>query len=182
MTLTQTLNRTKNISRQQVYPISPLRKDFLKFIDSEIRPLISLLKEKNLMVISSCQGHSLIEPRYITLAFASGRSRSEFENKILELLPGKLLTLQRLETLTREKISGKIIVHGDRDNEIKGCNFLFNQNRSYFCFLKITIGMTVDFDQNLNTSIPSQIRVIFHNLFKRSSTTKNFEKILRSFT
>ena len=171
-------------SRTQIQAVSPFRADLLDFIDEGIKSLVSIIVKNGHLLMYSCEGHKLSKPRYLVFAFTSLRSRELFLEKLPEESTLQHYSYVYLETLTEEIINDELVTHGSRQNEISGCNYLFNKNEDFYCFVRIVIGY--EFSDNLffrqkGFCVPlkkmiTKLKVIVLNLLFRKVETKNFEK------
>lgn len=173
------------LSRNQKAPISFLKKDFIEYVDVKIRDLVQDFVKAGYLPISSCEGHSLFLPRYVVLAFTSIDTRNDFIKKI-EKFKDQIL-FQEIETCTYEVINGVRYEYGTIANEIKGLNFIFAKQESFYCFLRITIGRGVSSDKEGEENIYKKIRFSFllhktaiYNFLFRESIMHRLSLLLKS--
>lgn len=122
---------------------SPYSQDFESFLDPAIKQLVLSLVDKGYMPCYSCEGHKLYKPRYVIVGFGSGEARETFSNLIIKKWERTLFSIERLDSLTIEKIEGQSFTHQTAEEEIRGFNQLFIRNYERYCFLKINIGLTI---------------------------------------
>lgn len=158
---------------------SPYSQDFESILDPDIRNLVLTLLRKGYLPCYSCQGHALSKPRYFVLAFGSNQSRQEFLQKVFLGKHSTAYPYQELETLSSETIKGEVIDHVTREQEILGLNQLFFKNYEAYCFLRIHIGLVIDYKQMGSMEfIARQIHVVIYNfLFRQILTHKLLDKI-----
>ncbi len=171
-------------SRKQVQSVSPFRPDFLDYIDEEIRDLVSVVIDNGHLLIYSCEGHKLGKPRYLSFSFVSTIDRDDFIKGLQNDSSLRHYSIECLDTFSEEIIDGNLITHGTIENEVKGCNYIFNRKEQSYCFVRLTIGYALadelftgeeSYFENMKWTI-LKFRAIILNFFIRKFETKNFER------
>lgn len=171
-------------SRTQVQSISYRTENFEDYIDEKVRSLVLSLIAAGQLPISSCEGHSYAEPRFLIIAFTSKLGRQDFIHKI-QKLQGKIQWVE-YETNSYEVIDGIRHDHVSVDVEIKGLNHLFSKRETFYCFLKIFIGQKVspeleyakEFRKKLVFSLLYNKARLYNFMF-REHTTRQLEKLFK---
>lgn len=155
-------------------PQSPYSKGFEDCLDPKMKKIVLTLVNKGLLPSSSCQGHSLLEPRYVVLCFGSQSERNDFKNS----LPG--FFTRESDTQSKEVIDDQEFVHQSREDEIRGFNYLFVRNYEQYWFLRIYLGAFVEIgkDEPWFLVKGKQLITILLNLCLRELHTKYFLKRL----
>lgn len=155
-------------------PQSPYSKGFEDCLDPKMKKIVMTLVRKGYLPSSSCQGHSLLEPRYVVLCFGSRESRLQFK----DLFPGFLT--KESDSVAQEKIEDQVFRHQSRQEEIQGFNLLFLRNFEQYWFLRIYLGAYVDIaeDESWIAVKGKQVLTVLLNLCFRPIHTKYFEKKL----
>ncbi len=177
-------DRDIDLYRNQISSISPYTANFIDYIDPKLREIVTILCSKNYLPAYSCQGHSIVEPRYLVLAFGDLAQRNIFK-KSLETLPSRhWIKLEELETLSIEKIRGRIHTWQSVEEETRGFNFLYCRNYKSYCFLKIVIAKDSHYPHGGNFSdiMSFYFKKIYfgaYNYFFREKATKLFAQDLQ---
>lgn len=64
------------------HSVTPYAKKFWDNIEEKIQPLIKALKDKGYLSMSSCQGHSLMDRRFVMLIFPSKEAALQFQQNL----------------------------------------------------------------------------------------------------
>lgn len=171
-------------SRTQMHPLPYQKNDFAEYIDENVRSLVLTLIQAGQLPVSSCEGHSYVEPRFLTVAFTNLADRQKFINKIKNL-EGKI-KWDELETLSYEYIDGLRYEYGTIENEIRSFNYLFNKREMFYCFLRLTIGKRVSPELEFEKALDKRIRFAwqyysagFYNFVFRERLTREIENLFK---
>lgn len=172
------------LSRIQFIPVSPFLSLFDEYIDIKIRDLVLTFVKKGYLPVSSCQGHQLIKPRYIDLAFGNPEQRSLFLQHCEQFKSKSAVSYTKSETLSTEIAEGRLVTWQSRESEINGLNQLFLRSYTEYCFLRIIIGKVLaDQPSNLpfRMELKLHMKMIYvgvHNFIFRERATLLYLKDL----
>lgn len=152
-------------------PNNPYSKGFETCLDDGIREIVLILVEKGYLPCSSCEGHSMLQPRFITLCFNSNELRENTKTAF------SMFPTESLDTLSIEKYENLTIVHQSLEDEVKGFNHVFGRNFEKYWFLRIYIGAYTHIEDEHWISIKlKQLRVIIFNFLFRNFLTWIFKR------
>lgn len=151
---------------------SPYSKGFEDCLDPKIKKIVVTLVGKGYLPSASCEGHSLLEPRYVVLCFGSKESRLQFKNSFTGFLT------KESDSVSTEKIDDQVFRHQSREEEIQGFNHLFLRNFERYWFLRVYLGAYVDIDEDEGwfSVKGKQLLTVLLNFSLRTLHTKYFEK------
>lgn len=153
------------------HTVCPYAPHYLDNIEDGIKPVVRELFQKGYLTISSCEGHSWGENRYVTVAFPSEQERENLKNVLaskfipfLGLVEVAHMTNAKVElyedgsfkrvTKTTDEAALQEIWKG----EVAYCNIVFYRKYDFYCFLRIAIGPEwVSFNANTRW-----LRLIYH--------------------
>jgi hypothetical protein len=171
-------------SRTQVQSVSYRIDNFEDYIDEKIRSLVLTLVAAGQLPISSCEGHSYVEPRFLIIAFTSKSLRQSFIDKI-QIYQGQIQWIE-YETNSYEIVDGLRYDYGTVQDEIRGLNHLFGKRETSYCFLRILIGRKVspefEYSKVLSEKIIFNWRYYSagtYNFFFRERITRKLEKLFK---
>lgn len=169
------------------HSVSPYADSFLDNIEENIKPLIIALKNKGYFSISSCQGHSLWDRRFLKLIFPSKDTALDFQKHIpfkvkynLKHATDFLNVDLDIDEFGNIKNATKNNLLKNKSQALEYINFFIKRNYSDAWFMEIIIADSIPHSLKPWQYLKYLKDIVFKKIFLNYYTNKITQHVINS--